>query len=613
MPGHPRPRPDPGPALALLAALTLLATLTLLALLALLTALPLLALLTTLLAERVVEQLLLARDDVAELVHHLAHALVLALVGHAARLQTIQQVAQLAQHLLGHVAVARARHVLEILQHLIEILRRHHLVAAGALRLLLLALGLLAQLVEELRQCLPQLLHQALDLLVGCALLDGFRQALLGGLQRTLGIREVAVLDAQRHVPQLGDDAVADRTRGRLLQAVEDGAQAEIDLQIVDELLRLQRQRLERAGDLQAVARVLDQLAPLLDDGAGQRLGEAPLGQHQLDGLAAAGLAGQVLGHQRQLHLHAGPGMVADLVEAGAFGRFRIAARQPERQRRRPLIGRPRALLGFDAGPGGPGGILLGLHAANARLGRGDAVVVLDLEGELQPAARRALGLLGDGDLGRQVRDDLERPAADRGAAEPGDHRAAAAHLVLQLGYVADIGRRRRFQLLGRLAVAADHLEGERAATARAHDQHAAVGHLVRTSGPIGGAGVRAVVMVGAVGQHEGGLAGIGRRRDPGVEACVGALGERPEAEGGGQPVGGAVADDDGEHEHAEQQQGAQRDRGRGDRCAVPGGRRAASSASRRDARDAPATAPPCAHPRRPASAYPRRRTPDDA
>ena len=84
-----------------------MATLTLLALLALLTALPLLALLTTLLAERVVEQLLLARDDVAELVHHLAHALVLALVGHAARLQTIQQVAQLAQHLLGHVAVAQ--------------------------------------------------------------------------------------------------------------------------------------------------------------------------------------------------------------------------------------------------------------------------------------------------------------------------------------------------------------------------------------------------------------------------------------------------------------------------------------------------------------------------
>ena len=51
----------------------------------------------------------------------------------------------------------------------------------------------------------------------------------------------------------------------------------------------------------EAVARVLRQPAPLLDDGARQRLGEAPLGQHHLDGLAAPGLAGEVLGDQRQL------------------------------------------------------------------------------------------------------------------------------------------------------------------------------------------------------------------------------------------------------------------------------------------------------------------------
>ena len=86
-----------------------------------------------------------------------------------------------------------------------------------------------------------------------------------------------------------------------LLQAPVGRAQAEEDLQVLDELLGLERQRLDGAGDLQAVARVLDQAAALLDDGARQRLGEAPLGQHQLDRLAAAGLAGQVLGDQRQL------------------------------------------------------------------------------------------------------------------------------------------------------------------------------------------------------------------------------------------------------------------------------------------------------------------------
>ena len=118
-----------------------LATLSLLALLPLLTLLAALALLAlsrwpvlALLAEGVVEQLLLTADDVAELVHHLAMRWLLALVGHAARLQPVEQVAQLAQHLLGHVAVARARHVLEVAHHLLEILRAHHLVLRHARR-----------------------------------------------------------------------------------------------------------------------------------------------------------------------------------------------------------------------------------------------------------------------------------------------------------------------------------------------------------------------------------------------------------------------------------------------------------------------------------------------
>ena len=63
-----------------------------------------------------------------------------------------------------------------------------------------------------------------------------------------------------------------------------------------------------------------------------------------------------------------------------------------------------------------------------------------------------------------------------------------------------------------------------------------------------------------AVGQHDRRLAGIGGRRDPGVEARLGALGQRAQAEGRPQPVGGAVADHDGEQEHAEQEHGAQRE-----------------------------------------------------
>ncbi len=199
------------PLLALLPLLTLLPALTLLAALSTLALLPLLALL----AEGVVEQLLLTADDVAELVHHLAHALVLALVGHAARLQPVEQVAQLAQHLLGHVAVAGARHVLEVAQHLLEILRGHELVVAVQPLHRRRVLRLLGELLEELRQRLTQLLHELLDLLVGGALLERLLQPVLGRAQGALGVRQVAVLDAQRDVPELGDDAVARRRASR--------------------------------------------------------------------------------------------------------------------------------------------------------------------------------------------------------------------------------------------------------------------------------------------------------------------------------------------------------------------------------------------------------------
>src|SRR6185503_480500 len=142
--------------LALLSALAPLPLLALLTLLAALASLSLLALLlASLLAEGVVEQLLLAADDVAELVHHLAEALVLALIRHAAGLQPVEQVAQLAQHLLGHVPVAGARHVLEIAQHLLEVPLVEELVVAVEPLHRRLVLRLLGELLQELRQRLP--------------------------------------------------------------------------------------------------------------------------------------------------------------------------------------------------------------------------------------------------------------------------------------------------------------------------------------------------------------------------------------------------------------------------------------------------------------------------
>ena len=72
-------------------------------------------------------------------------------------------------------------------------------------------LGLLGELLEELRQRLTQLLHELLDLLVGGALLERLLQPVLGRAQGALGVRQVAVLDAQGNVPELGDGEVARR------------------------------------------------------------------------------------------------------------------------------------------------------------------------------------------------------------------------------------------------------------------------------------------------------------------------------------------------------------------------------------------------------------------
>ena len=155
-------------ALPLLAALTLLAALPLLALLSLLSLLSLLALLALLaglvaigiallLAERVVEKLLLFADDVPELVHHLHHLLALLALAlalrHAPVLQLLQHIAELAEHLLRHVARALPRHVFDVAHHPLEVL-----LADGLVVLILphlrrrLAFGLAGELLHELVQ-----------------------------------------------------------------------------------------------------------------------------------------------------------------------------------------------------------------------------------------------------------------------------------------------------------------------------------------------------------------------------------------------------------------------------------------------------------------------------
>ena len=235
---------------------------------------------TVLFAEGFILQALLLANDVAHLVQHL-HRLLIALallaLSHATRLQRFQHVAKLAQHILRLIARALARHVFQVVEHLVEIFLAQDLVRVHALDRRIV-LGLPLHLLHEFRECLPQLLHQAFDLLVVGTVLQCFRQLILGIAQAPLGRRQrAAIFQPQRHVPKLIHDRFHTRPRTILGKTVIRAPQPEESDAIVEVPVRLDRQRIDRFENLTAPARILDQFAALLDDRLYKRFCEAAL------------------------------------------------------------------------------------------------------------------------------------------------------------------------------------------------------------------------------------------------------------------------------------------------------------------------------------------------
>ena len=70
---------------------------------------------------------------------------------------------------------------------------------------------------------------------------------------------------------------------------------------VVEGLLGREGERVERVGDVGRRVGVEREAGALLDDGAGERVGEIPRRQVDLDRRAAPFLAGLVLGDQRHL------------------------------------------------------------------------------------------------------------------------------------------------------------------------------------------------------------------------------------------------------------------------------------------------------------------------
>ena len=219
----------------------------LLALLAALTALALLAALAALvlaLLEGAVAQLLLAADHVAELVE-LAHHVVVAVLHLAGprHLQVLEHRLQFLQHLPGGVLGAGACHLLQAVDHVLEILRAD-LARIGIERtgeLFRIAPHLLGQRLQELVERGAQIVGELLELFVGGAALQRLAQRFLRRAQRRFGIGDVAVFELHRHVPHARRPRRATGRRSWRARAAKDRAQAEIDVALDIELLRRHR------------------------------------------------------------------------------------------------------------------------------------------------------------------------------------------------------------------------------------------------------------------------------------------------------------------------------------------------------------------------------------
>ena len=261
----------------------------------------------------------------------------LALSEKGAGLEALENVLELTQHLLGHVLRARLGELLDIVEKLVELLVGDHLLAVLALLLWQIAflLGLLGKRLEIAAKGAAQFIDQALDLFRRGALLQGFGELLLRLLHVPLGLGNVAVLDAERQLPELVHHA---RDRLRRLIVVEPPigiAQRKIDGHVRDRALIADGQRIERHGDPARRILLAHELLALLDHGSGERLGEIPLRQDEFVRLAQARLTGLVARGEYHTHLQASPGMRGQVLRCLALHLLHIDLRQLQRHQRR--------------------------------------------------------------------------------------------------------------------------------------------------------------------------------------------------------------------------------------------------------------------------------------
>jgi hypothetical protein len=149
----------------------------------------------------------------------------------------------------------------------------------------------------------------------------------------------------------------------------------------------------------------IEQVAALLYQGLGQRLGERALWQLELQDFAGAGLPCLIGGVQNQFHLKPCPGVLGEVLEALALGLARIDLLQRYRKIgcvfQKLVVFRGQAVL-----------VELAFRERQTRCQRGDAVVVRDLPWQCEPARRGDLDGGWNARNRRIVGNDVDRPCA---------------------------------------------------------------------------------------------------------------------------------------------------------------------------------------------------------
>ena len=367
--------------------------------------------------EAVVRQFLLVAQGFPEVFHRLlaGAALALTLALTLGDLHVVHEIAQLLHQGLRFRSAALFHQLLQLVQHLLQLVLGHlHRLAVGLVRLVRVLRVFLRLLLHVIVQSLTHFLHQAVNLSRTGAIADCCVQPVLRTFHRFERRGQGAVFDHQGNLPQLLCDIIArfEVERGRDgVEFPDRHAQAQIGFGVGHEAFGFVGDGFQHLDHPRGIAAVPQQIAAHFHQCSGERFKEPAAGQDHMQRLGGGLLTGGIGGGEGERHGQVGHevfGQIIDqhLIDLGAVALH--GQRQIECHRR--------------AGFGVTG---QAIFAVDQRQVQRDGHVALDhtvvigrLERLFEAAIGVAVHLALGGDGRRHVGQDGDQPFAASGAVD---------------------------------------------------------------------------------------------------------------------------------------------------------------------------------------------------